>query len=272
MEAAGGLLQFITLIKIAAAIGMVIGLSVLAEKVSPRFAGVLSGFPLGAAISLFFIGYEIGPDFAGRSAVYMVLGLISTQIYGFGYFLGLLLTGRRKGPGPVLVSSFCGLVLYLASAWLLQGITLTVLPAAVASTLAIIFFSYVYRRLDNVRIDEPARLGWEALLLRALFAAAVVLAVTGSAAALGEEWSGVLSAFPLNIFPLMVILHLTYRVEHVLTVIKNVPRGLGCLVVYGLILTVAYPAHGIWLGTVEGYAGATVYLFIINYPAMRGRS
>ena len=33
----------------------------VAERVSPRVAGLLSGYPLGAAIALFFMGLEIGP-------------------------------------------------------------------------------------------------------------------------------------------------------------------------------------------------------------------
>jgi hypothetical protein len=50
--------QGITLIKIAVAVLMVVGLSVLAERVSTRFAGVVSGYPLGADITLYFYRLE----------------------------------------------------------------------------------------------------------------------------------------------------------------------------------------------------------------------
>ena len=42
--------------KIAVTIGLVLALSLVAERVSPRAAGLLSGYPLGAAIALFLIG------------------------------------------------------------------------------------------------------------------------------------------------------------------------------------------------------------------------
>ena len=48
------------LAKIATAIIAVVGLSLVAERVSPRVAGILSGYPLGTAIALFFIGIELG--------------------------------------------------------------------------------------------------------------------------------------------------------------------------------------------------------------------
>ncbi len=41
------------LAKIATAIIAVVGLSLVAERVSPRVAGILSGYPLGTAIALF---------------------------------------------------------------------------------------------------------------------------------------------------------------------------------------------------------------------------
>lgn len=56
------------LAKIATAIIAVVGLSLVAERVSPRVAGILSGYPLGTAIALFFIGIELGEPFAAASA------------------------------------------------------------------------------------------------------------------------------------------------------------------------------------------------------------
>jgi len=64
------------LIKILVSVFMVLTLSLIADFVSPRIAGILSGYPLGAAISLFFIGFEIGPGFASESALYTMTGLV----------------------------------------------------------------------------------------------------------------------------------------------------------------------------------------------------
>lgn len=50
--------MFILLTKLGVSAGMVLGITLMAERVSTRFAGVVMGFPLGAGLSLFFIGFE----------------------------------------------------------------------------------------------------------------------------------------------------------------------------------------------------------------------
>ena len=50
--------------KLMSSVSIVVLLSWIAERVSPRVSGILSGYPLGAAIALFFYGVEISPEFA----------------------------------------------------------------------------------------------------------------------------------------------------------------------------------------------------------------
>ena len=68
------------LAKLAISIGIVLGLSLVAERVSTRIAGLLAGYPLGTAIALFFIGLEIAPVFAAESAVFSLATLTSSQV------------------------------------------------------------------------------------------------------------------------------------------------------------------------------------------------
>ncbi len=55
------LFQIVTVIKVLTAIGMVLGLAFLAEYSCTRMAGFLSGYPMGAAIAIFFVGLDLGP-------------------------------------------------------------------------------------------------------------------------------------------------------------------------------------------------------------------
>ncbi|MGS0468573.1 hypothetical protein ACU8V3_16690 [Cobetia marina] len=50
------------LLKLLISVAVVIGLSLIAERLSTRMAGLLSGYPLGTAITLGFIGVEISPN------------------------------------------------------------------------------------------------------------------------------------------------------------------------------------------------------------------
>jgi hypothetical protein len=261
--------QGFTLIKIGVAVAMVVGLSVLAERVSTRFAGVVSGFPLGAAIVLFFIGYEIGPAFAGQSAIYTVFGLIGTLAFVLGYYLTTVALGGRAGPAAAFCSVVGGLALYVAAAFLLQFFKIGLAGAVISTSSAIVAATILFRRLQNVRIERPLSLGLWLLILRAFFAAGVITLITASARLVGPGWAGLLSAFPMTMLPFLFIIHATYRTEHVWSIIKNVPRGIGAIVVYGVVVAAVYPRHGIWLGTLEGYLAATLYLLVMLIPVNR---
>jgi|SRR5680860_682423 len=83
------------LAKLVISIGIVLGLSLVAERVSARMAGMLAGYPLGTAIALYFIGLEISPAFATESAVHTLAGFSATLALSAGYLIG----ARRDGPG-----------------------------------------------------------------------------------------------------------------------------------------------------------------------------
>lgn len=70
------------LAKLGLSVSMVLGLSAIAVRASPRIAGLLSGYPLGTALALFFIGLEISPTFATQSAVHTLAGFTATMALG----------------------------------------------------------------------------------------------------------------------------------------------------------------------------------------------
>lgn len=256
------ILQPLTIVKIIVAILMVLGLSVLAERVSTRFAGLVSGFPMGAAISLFFIGFEIGPVFAAQSAVYMVLGLTGTLLFVWGYYGTTCFLKGRSGIGPAILSGAGGVMLYLAGAVLLRQITVGLGGAAIITIIASILCMTYLRKLKNITITSPLRLNWKVGWWRAAFAASMVVLVTAAAHLVGPAWSGLLSAFPVTLLPFVMIVHSSYQTEHVWTILKNVPRGLGALVAFGITVSLAFPGYGIWWGTLLGYLSASVYLLV----------
>ena len=65
--------DFVFLAKLISSVSIVVLLSWVAEHVSPKVAGLLSGYPLGAAIALSFYGLEMSPEFASKSAVYTII-------------------------------------------------------------------------------------------------------------------------------------------------------------------------------------------------------
>jgi hypothetical protein len=248
-------LELYQLVKIALAIGLVVLLSLVAERSGPRVAGILAGYPLGIAIALFFIGYEIGPEFAARSAVFTQAGLICNLCLTAGYLAGQRLPGRW---GFVAASVF-GVGAFLLAAAVLRWVP-GVLPLQLALTaLAIGLFSFAYRGLPETGIQaRPMTLG--VVLLRGVSAAAIVVLVTALAHVLPEHWAGLLAGFPFTMYPLLVLMHLGYGRDMVVTIIKHYPVGLGSLMVYALVVALSYAPLGIYRGTGLSFLLATAYL------------
>lgn len=259
-----------TLIKIVTSIVIVVVLSLVAERVGPKAAGIISGYPLGAAITLLFIGIEIGPAFAARSALYTAAGLAATVAFVAGYLLGM---GRGRAYHPLLGIAGAlvpALAAYGFVAWLLSSMPINWIGAIVIAVVSIVLALRGFRTIADASIDTPFRLRFGTTIARAAFAALVIVSITTAARVVGPQWAGFFSAFPSTMMPLLVIVQFTHQPSHVRTLIKNVPKGLQSLLVYVLIVAVTYGRWGIAWGTVLGYAGATLYLLALAYSDRSG--
>lgn len=245
------------LAKLVVSIGIVLGLSLIAERVSTRIAGLLAGYPLGTAIALFFIGLEIAPTFAAESAVFSLAGFTATMALGGGY----LLCGRRDGLRGVLAGTAGGLVAWSLTSLVLTSFEFNRISGTLVTLIAIFGFTWLYRHVPEVRIT--ARAGgqrWPALAMRAGLATLIVFIVTGLAHVVPASWAGMLAAFPISMYPLLVILHLTHGAAPAATVIKHYPAGLGSLLSYTLCVSLTYATLGLLWGTLLGFVAATLWL------------
>ena len=132
-------------------------------------------------------------------------------------------------------------------------------------------FVYLFRQIKNTTIRDRVKLTPGILFLRAILAGFLILIIIATARSVGARWAGLFSAFPSTLFPLILIVHLTYDKTHVHTIIKNFPMGLGSLITYSLCVSIVYPASGIYIGTVISLAAASVYLLLYRLVAVRIR-
>ncbi|WP_421869592.1 hypothetical protein [Motiliproteus sp.] len=272
--------------KLLVSILAVLGLSLVAERVSPKVAGVLSGYPLGSAIALFFIGLEQGQAFAAEAAVSTLAGFSASLVLAGGYYLASsriassrLASSSRFSVKPASngrvwfdlpVAAVAGVLAFLLASALLQQLTLGLIGGALITLATILLSARLFKHIDNVAPLKTQRLSRWVMLLRALMAAATVLLITGLAELIGPTWSGLLSAFPITLFPFMLIMHYSYGPAVVYTVIRNYPMGLGALLCYTLTVALTYPDWGVPWGTALGFVVATLYLWGL-YQVLRYR-
>ena len=251
-----GMITLLLLLKILVSVAAVVMLSVVAERVSTRVAGVLSGFPLGTAITLFFIGLEQGTDFVAQSAFHTCIGFAATLVLIWTWYQVTVRVNSYQVLWSVVLSTF----MFLVAATILTFIPANILTALLVPGAAIFLAMNLMSSIRNVKVEGKVSSSWLALMLRAILAALIVVLITGLADILGPTRAGLLSAFPVTVFPLLLIMHLTYGRAPLNTVIKNYPYGLGSLVVYAFSVHWTYPALGVYFGTVVSLMLATAYI------------
>jgi len=252
------------LIKLGVAMFMVIGITWIAERVSSRFAGVLLGFPLGAGVSLLFIGLEQGSEFAAQSGQWTMQGLTPTLLWCLSYQLLAVKMRQLSRPVTVFLSLVISLCCYLPATLLVTQFSPNSFPLRLILTLvSLLFFALIFRRINPASCTiRPLPFSWALLVGRALLTGLIILAITESAAHVGIRWSGVFSAFPATILPVVLILHTHYGSEILCSLFRELPMGMLAIVVFSLAVAWSYPIMGIGLGTISSYAIAGAYLLL----------
>lgn len=246
------------LYKICITMLAVLGLSFVAEKVSVRLAGLLSGYPIGTAIILHFYGLEYGAQFAADAAVFNLCGLLASQCFAYTYYRA------SQKTASLVVTSVLALAGYLLPAFMVSQMNPTRLTALIIAIIATTLFCILLRGKRGKQVT--ASKGWSTRLVagRLIFTATLVLAVTAFADIVGPVWAGLFSAFPVALYPLVLLLHREYGPETARTILENFPYGLWSVIAYALTVSLIYPVYGVVLGTLLGFAVATAVLAVMG--------
>lgn len=246
------------IIEFVTAVLFVLVLSVLAEYVSPKVSGVISGIPTGTAIILFFYGLEHGTKFASESSLFNLAGMASFQIFIYLYYR----VSMRQSKHGFFLPSLAAIIGYLATILLLKQVHLNFLIALAIPLFFIPLFAYLFKEVGDTTIEKRVKLSPKIITIRAIIASLVILSITSIAKLVGSEWAGLLSVFPTTVFPLLLIIHTTYGKNHVHTIIKNIPNGQWAMVIYVTSVFFLYPLLGIYVGTLLSYLFVAIYLVI----------
>ncbi len=250
------MLDALFVLKFVVAVATVLITTAIAERINPRLAGIIAGLPQGSAIGLFFFGLEQSPEFAAKSAVFVLAGMVAMQTGVYCYYR-VSKSARKHGLLLSLAGSLLG---YLAAAFALHQIEFTIVTATLALFLSLFLFTYLFKEIRNTRIIQRVRLTPQVLAFRAALAGAIVLAVTEAAYTIGPEWAGLFSAFGITTWPTLLIIHHAYGGKQTHPIIKHVPIGLGGMLVYGLMVYFAYPTIGVYAGTAAAIGMTLAYL------------
>ncbi|MBT6095557.1 MAG: hypothetical protein HOH04_11795 [Rhodospirillaceae bacterium] len=247
-------------LKAALAGGIVLCMSLLAERVSPRVAGIVSGAPLGALISYYMLGLEQGVPFVVDSIAHAIVGMSGVLVFISVYYA----VSARARRFSVFVSTFTAILAYLVFALAFRDVGFTI-PAALALTVSIaLSVGFALRRALDVRVSTPVRMTLGLLTLRAGMAAVLVIGVVSLAKTLGPAWAGLLMGFPMTLGPTILIVHTTYSAAHVHAMLRGFPIGIGSVLCYLVSLPWSFLNLGVHLGTLVSLAFALSYLAALS--------
>jgi len=126
------------LIKILIPTVIVVLLAEISTRINPVLGGILSGLPLGAGLSVYFISYQNGIEFLVTGIPWGISALSSSILFCFFY----LMTGRYfKSANNIIsiaFSSLMGFVSFYISGYLIYKLDLNLLSATII--FFIIFF------------------------------------------------------------------------------------------------------------------------------------
>jgi len=239
---------------------LVLILAFIAEYVHPRWAGILSGFPTSTAIILYFYALENGLVFAKESAIYNMVGLIALQMFLFCYYLGGLCIQKHT----LFFSIAGGLTGYALTILVLSRFVFTLFLAVIVSGVSLAIFWTLFYRIKSYKITSQLKPTGILILGRAGTAAITISLITGIAGNVGHTWAGLLSTFPTTVFPLLLIIHLSYGTRYAHTIIKHVPVGLGGVLIYSLIIHIGYPLLDLYGGILVAFCCVIIYFLFYH--------
>jgi len=223
-------------------------ISYAGRRWGPQVAGWLAGFPSLTGPILLFLALERGPAFTAQAAVLALSSVFSAVSFGVAYAWAC----RRW---PWYGSLACGYAAWTAAVELLVRLPLTA-PGSLALSLATLFAAP--RLFPRAQGQWGSRaLPAQELLLRMGAGAAMVLAVTGAAEALGPAWTGLFAAFPVMSTVLAVFSHRANGPGFVVAMLRAMVGGFYAYLTY--CLCVALLLERLGFGATFAIAvGATV--------------
>jgi hypothetical protein len=256
--------------KIVLSAGIVIGITVAAERLGPRIGGLLAATPQFSVIALVFFTIEQGHAFAAETAFWTIPGVCATVPFFLAY---LAASGRhpRSRLGSIAVGILAGSVVFVAFTAVLGLVSLTRIAVIVVATLVCLAAGFAVRSLPDTAPLARVRTSPGLLAVRAAVSAAMVIAITAAANVLGPKWSGLVSGYPVNSLPIIAILHFHYGRETIRPIVKLWPAGAFGICLFNLTAWLANERLGLATTILLGFAVDIAYLMAVAWLRRRWR-
>lgn len=246
------------IIKAISVVVLVLSLTTVAEKVSVKTSGLLSGLPIGSAITLVFFAIEYGVSYVQQTALYNIHGLFAALAFCVGYYISTFYTGKFE----IFFSLMVSFISYILIAVLLSVIAPHILFTPLIVYTLLLGCAIYFSKKEDHKIVKTDKVSVFDLVIRSVLTIGIFLLITSLPKYLPVSLAGILSSFPTILLPLLLIIHFNHSNLQARTIIKNTPFGLTSIVLYSFLVYLSYPVVGVLQGTLLSLTASILFIIM----------
>lgn len=252
----------ILLLKLTLVPLLIYAVTMAGRRWGPGVAGWMSAFPIVAGPILLTLTLEQGAPFAATAAEGTLMAVLAILVFSVAYAWAAV----RHGMWGTMARALAAYALAVAL------LRMLVLPLAATFVLVIIALALSPRLFPRMPQDAPANgsgsdLGW-----RMLAGAALVLAVTFGAAALGPRLSGFFAMFPVMSTVLVGFSHVQSGPAFAVNLLRGMVTGYYAFAVFCTVLAVALRTQPVGLAFAMAFGCALVVQLLARRLGGVGRA
>lgn len=211
-------------------------LSVAGKRWGPSMAGWLAGLPVVTGPILFFLAMEHGAAFASNAASSALSAVLASVAFSVAYSHA---AWRLSWPPSLLLA----LLAWGGAAMCLSTLAASAILSLVISLLTLTAAPRLFPVAGTTLSSRP--LTAQELFCRMFAGAALTVAVTLVAGAVGDQWSGLLAVFPILGIVLAVFSHRSQGSAFAAALLRAMAKGLYSFVAFCFTLAVGLPRTSI---------------------------
>lgn len=230
---------------------IIVAITSLAERISPRWAGVMSALPTTLVVGVIFITIASDIQIAAHAMVVLPTMVLAVMAFALGF---ALLSPR--GLGAALVGGFVP--------WILGALLAVSMPENIWVQAALFCVMYplvaLYAgTLPNMRAPK-VKTSRIAMIFRALLAGAAISTVLIATKLGGPLWGGVFTGFPAAISCTLFLMARKHGADFAKTIARGIPHGSAGCGFFAVVFYLTAPhfgnVGGLVVGTLAGYLAA----------------
>jgi hypothetical protein len=235
-------------------------MSLAAERVSSKTAGVILSLPSTLAISLFFIGLT-----RGETALADVLPVLPLSLGAAVLFVAVYanIAQKIKDTTVSILVSLTGAIFI----WLVIGIPLALfkfdnLFFSITGYIILVIISHLMLYFKKGGPQVIFKYSINQKLFRIIMAGSIIALVVFLTKQLGTVWGGVFSVFPAAYLSSLVIFHKARGSLFLFSATKTLPLTSPIFIIYAVAAKYFFPVLGILAGTFISYLLVLMLMFV----------